>query len=219
MFPWHELEPATAIGPNGLPLPARIACAPKPMNARDSSAGPESIQSLTRAMARGDADAFGRFHDRFSFRIYKYLLVLARGDELDAREVCQTVFIKLARRCRTFDDEVRLWSWLCVVARNVFIDHCRARQRGRLVSCDQLPDAISATASDDPLSELLRESIAALSPEERELIQAVYVDRRPIQELADESGQTYKAVESRLARLRLKLKEHLLGNLRHENQS
>ncbi|MGA2557630.1 MAG: hypothetical protein ABSG04_15285 [Verrucomicrobiota bacterium] len=40
-----------------------------------------------------------------------------------------------------------------------------------------------------------------------------------MQELADGSGLTYKAVESRLARLRLRLKDQLLKNLRHENES
>jgi DNA-directed RNA polymerase specialized sigma24 family protein len=45
------------------------------------------------------------------------------------------------------------------------------------------------------------------------------VDERPLQGLADELGQTYKAVESRLARLRQKLKERVLENLRHENES
>ena len=67
--------------------------------------------------------------------------------------------------------------------------------------------------------ELLREALAALQPEECELMHAAYVDKRPLRELAGESGQTYKAVESRLARLRLKLKEQLLRNLRHENES
>jgi DNA-directed RNA polymerase specialized sigma24 family protein len=44
------------------------------------------------------------------------------------------------------------------------------------------------------------------------------VDERTLQELADASGQTYKAVESRLARLRHKLKTKVLNLLRHESE-
>ena len=57
---------------------------------------------------------------------------------------------------------------------------------------------------------------------DRELDPNKTLDRlylRPLQELADESGQTYKAVESRLGRLRLKLKTNLLNHLRHEESA
>ena len=178
------------------------------------------IQALTRAVRRGDADAFSRFYDLYSFRLYKFLLVLARGDENEAREVCQATFIKLAKRCDVFDDEGRLWAWLCVLAKNTFVDHYRSRLRlNRFVPLDALhaePDG--QVNSEHRLGEILREALAALPPDERELIQAAYVDKRPLRELAAEAGQTYKAVESRLGRLRQKLKEQLLKDLRHESE-
>jgi RNA polymerase sigma-70 factor (ECF subfamily) len=168
---------------------------------------------------RGDPEGFSRFYDLYSFRLYKFLLVLARGDEGQAREVCQAVVIKLAKRFEEFDEEPKLWAWLCTVAKNTFIDDCRARQRGqRFVP---LEERLAQLDRDSPnqLSELLRDALTLLTSEERELLQAAYVDERPLRELADASDQTCKAVQSRLARLRRKLKEQLLKNLRHENQS
>ena len=178
------------------------------------------IQSLTHAVRRGDADAFSRFYDLYSFRLYKFLLVLTRGDENEAREVCQAVLIKLAKRCDVFSDERRLWAWLCVLARNAFVDHWRVRKRlDRFVSLDALPAEPNGHWNPEHrLGEILGEALAALPPDERELIQAAYVDKRPLQELADEAGQTYKAIESRLGRLRQRLKEQLLRDLRHENE-
>jgi RNA polymerase sigma-70 factor, ECF subfamily len=180
----------------------------------------ESVQTLTRAIRRGDAEAFSRFCDLYSFRLYKFLLVLAR-DESQAQEVLQTVLIKLAKRFQVFDEERQLWAWLCRVAKNAFIDHRRARRRDdRFLPLDDLaeePDGEQRTPSQ--LSEILREILPALPPEERELLQAAYVDGRPLGELAEASGQTYKAVQCRLARLRHKLKEQLLNHLRHEHQS
>jgi RNA polymerase sigma-70 factor, ECF subfamily len=187
----------------------------------DTAACAPDIRALTLAIRRGDAEAFARFHDLYSFRLYRFLLVLARGDEYAAREICQTALTKLARRFEVFDDERKLWAWLCTLAKNTFIDHYRAqRRRDCLVSLEQLPASIAgADNSACQLSELLREALAALRAEERELMQAAYIDRRPLQELAAASGLTYKAVESRLARLRQKLKEQLLKELRHENES
>jgi len=62
----------------------------------------------------------------------------------------------------------------------------------------------------------LKQALEAFTAEESELLRAAYIDERPLQELADEGGQTYKAVESRLGRLRQKLKTALLNRLRHE---
>ena len=188
MLTLDENSAAPILEAAGLSVPSASARArlKRPLKASGNTAeGAPGIRSLTLAIRRGDAAAFARFYDLYSFRLYRFLLVLARGDENTAREVCQAAMTKLAKRFEVFDDERMLWAWLCALA----------------------------------LSETLGEALAALRPEERELMQAAYVDGRPLQELADASGLTYKAVESRLARLRQKLKEQLLTDLRHENQS
>ena len=223
MLPCDEGSVTTAVEPLGFDLPDDAAdgqTAPNVKSPASTVATAPDIQALTRAARRGDADAFSRFYDLYSFRLYKFLLVLARGDENDAREACQAVFIKLAKRCDVFDDERRLWAWLCVLAKNTFVDQCRSRQRlHRFVSLDDLcAEPNSHVRPEHRLGEILREALAALPPDERELLQAAYVDKRPLRELADEAGQTYKAVESRLGRLRQKLKEQLLKDLRHENE-
>ncbi len=210
---------ATALSVPSANIRARLK---QPLHAGGNTvAGPDNIRALTLAIRRGDVAAFARFYDLYSFRLYRFLLVLARGDQNTAREICQAAMTKLAKRFAVFDDERKLWAWLCTVAKNTFIDHYRAqRRRDRFVSLEEMPpSSAGAENSTGQLSEILREALAALRPEERELMQAAYVDKRPLQELADASGLTYKAVESRLARLRQKLKEQLLKNLRHENQS
>ena len=223
MWPRDEGSAATAAESMGSEPPVSEADfrPEQDLNSQASTlASVPDIQALTRAVRHGDADAFSRFYDLYSFRLYKFLLVLARGDENEAREVCQAVFIKLAKRCDLFEDERRLWAWLCVLAKNTFIDHWRTRQRlSRFISLQELPAEPDGHVNPEHrLGEILREALADLPPDERELIQAAYVDKRPLRELADEAGQSYKAVESRLGRLRQKLKERLLKNLRHENE-
>jgi len=205
-----------------VPSPGARARLKPPLKASgNSAAGAPGIRALSLAIRSGDAAAFARFYDLYSFRLYRFLLVLARGDENTAREVCQAAMTKLAKRFEVFDDEPMLWAWLCALAKNTFIDHYRAqRRRDRFVSLEELPPSSDgAENSTGQLSEILREALAALKPDERELMQAAYVDGRPLQELANASGLSYKAVESRLARLRQKLKEQLLRDLRHENES
>jgi RNA polymerase sigma-70 factor (ECF subfamily) len=205
-FPFHEAGAA--------PL------APDLMNPSEQAAR-EDLAKLTRAVQRGDEEAFGRFYDRYSLRIYKHLLVLARGNEDEAWEVLQTVLLKLSKRFQVFDDEGRFWAWLRQVARNAFLDHCRARGRA--------PDFISLEAMGaEPQGSLpaehflcasLRKALDGLPPADRELLRAAYVDGQPLGEIAGETGQTYKAIESRLGRLRRKLKTGILTHLRHEQRT
>jgi len=224
MLPRDEGSATATVKPLGFDLPDVTAGFHPGRNSESQAstvATTPDILALTRAVRRGDADAFSRFYDLYSFRLYKFLLVLARGNENEAKEVCQAAFIKLAKPCDAFDDERRLWAWLCVLAKNTFVDHCRYRQRwNRFVPLDNLPAEPNGHENPEHrLSEILREALAAWPPDERELIQAAYVDKRPLRELADEAGQTYKAIESRLGRLRQKLKEQMLKDLRHENES
>ena len=178
------------------------------------------LRELTKAVCRGDAAAFTRFYDLYSLRLYKHLLVLVKGNEGEAREVLQTVVVKLAKGFKVFDEERRMWGWLCRLARNSYVDLCRARRRDqRFVPLEEHKmELVEARDGEHRLSASLHDALEQLTAEERELMRAAYVDERPLQELADASGQTYKAVESRLGRLRRKLKTNLLNHLRHEER-
>jgi RNA polymerase sigma-70 factor (ECF subfamily) len=179
------------------------------------------LRELTEAICRGDELAFVQFYEVYNLRLYKHLLVLAGGNEMEAREVLQTVVVKLAKRFKVFDDERRMWSWLCRLARNAFVDLCRARRREqRFVPLEEhKPRLLDLQEGEHRLSQSLNHALERLTAEEQELMRAAYVDERPLQELANASGQTYKAVESRLARLRRKVKTNLLNHLRHEERS
>ncbi|MGA2557629.1 MAG: RNA polymerase sigma factor [Verrucomicrobiota bacterium] len=177
MFTLDENAAAPVFEAGGLSVPstsasARLKLPLKPSG--NSTDGAPDIRALTRAVRRGDAAAFARFYDLYSFRLYRFLLVLARGDENTAREVCQAAMSKLAKRFEVFDDERMLWAWLCALTKNTFIDHYRAqRRRDRFVSLEEMPASRAAEDnSAGPLSEILREALAALAPEERELMQA-----------------------------------------------
>jgi len=195
-----------------LPLSAGLALKTEPRHAISP------LRELTSAICDGDEQAFARFYDLYSLRLYKHALVLSRGNEVDAREVLQAMVLKLAGRFQVFDEEQRLWAWLSRCLLNSFLDFCRAQsRRDRFVSLDQLETEMPLVARvEHNWSEALQSALAQFLPDEQELLRAAYVDERPLRELANENGQSYKALESRLGRLRQKLKTRLLTHLRHE---
>ena len=188
----------------------RVVCATTP-----------DLRDLTKAICRGDEAAFTQFYDLYSLRLYKHLLVLARGNEAEAREVLQTVVVKLVKKFQVFDEERRMWGWLCHLARNAYVDFCRTRRREqRFVPLGEHQAELAESRDEEHrLSASLHHALEQLTAEEQELMRAAYVDERPLDELARASGRTYKAVESQLGRLRRKLKKTMLNHLRHEEFS
>ena len=67
--------------------------------------------------------------------------------------------------------------------------------------------------AEDALGAALDESLEELSDDERGLIEAKYVNGQTIRELSAIAGATEKAVESRLLRLRRRLRESILRKL------
>jgi RNA polymerase sigma-70 factor (ECF subfamily) len=63
--------------------------------------------------------------------------------------------------------------------------------------------------------ESLQAELERLPSSDRTLIEAKYLQRRSTRELAEELGTTDKAVESRLARLREKLRSTVNSRLKH----
>lgn len=202
------------------PTPEAIPSKSAPLKQPEMAAltGAE-VRELTSGVRRGDEAAFTRFHELYGLRLYKRLLALAHGSETDAREVLQMVMIKLVKRFEVFDVENRLWAWLCTVTRNSYLDYYRGQKREpRFVKLEALaPDLAEGSQTDDRLAAALRASLEELPAEDGELLRAFYLDRRSLSELAVEAGQSYKAIESRMTRLRRRVKEKLLTHLQNES--
>ena len=174
---------------------------------------------LTRAIVAGDEAAFGEFYDLYSGRLYGFLLVLTSGQEDVAREVHQIVMVKVARKFRVIATEAELWAWLAQVARNAFVDHVRKHARRRECALDGAAADCEKTqpaAAEQNLIEQLEEGLQWLDAEERSLLEAVYFDKRAHKDVADESGLTVKAIDSKLGRIRAKLRAFIMRGTRNE---
>ena len=179
------------------------------------------IQSLTRAIVRGDEAAFGEFYERFSGRLYGLLLFLTSGGEEISREILQLTMIKVARKFRVFEHETALWAWLSKIARNALVDYIREQSRSpKPVSIELLGLAVNAPeTAEAELLEWLECGLNELDEEDRALVESIYFQRRRQRDLAGESGTTQKAIESKLARIRAKLRQFVLQRIKNERRT
>jgi RNA polymerase sigma-70 factor (ECF subfamily) len=185
------------------------------------------VAALTHCMTRGDEAAWRVFYERYQARLFRYLLVMA-GNETTARDVLQQTLLRVVRHGRPFAEEAVFWSWLTVLARSSLIDHARGRRRyfsllerftrhahGRPATRCQ-PDIETA---DGRLFSLLEQGMAELTADEQDLLGRKYFNAMSVRAIAEALQTSEKAVESRLTRIRRKLKDALMEKLNHETLS
>jgi RNA polymerase sigma-70 factor (ECF subfamily) len=174
-------------------------------------------------MAAGDETAYRIFYDTYFDRLWRYLIVVTSGNEDAAREALQATLTRVVRHIKIFPSEPVFWSWLTVLARSALADQTRKRRR-YLAFLDRFSQhaATAKSASDEnhaaeQLRQLLDHQIASLADDERQLVEAKYFAHRSVREIAAELQITEKAVESRLSRIRQKLKTSVLAKLKNES--
>jgi RNA polymerase sigma-70 factor (ECF subfamily) len=170
------------------------------------------LQTLTTELSRGSEQAFERFYSEYSPRLYRFALVLTRGQEDSARELHQQVMIKTCRKMKIFSDDTLLWKWLAQVTRNCWKDILRRSGRDERHATEFPPQSAIAEA-DDALLQTLEQALLALPDEERILLEKFYFDGLPQKSISGETGRTVKALQSELARIRKKLKEFIVKAL------
>jgi RNA polymerase sigma-70 factor (ECF subfamily) len=186
---------------------------------------PPDVAALTRAMSKGDEMAWRIFYNAYFDRLWCYLLVVAAGNEDAAREALQAALVRVMRHIKVFHDESTFWSWLTVLARSAFSDETKKRRRyfsfleRFTMHVDVENDGAKDDQADEQLKILLERQVASLPTDEQKLVGQKYFARRSVREIADEWQTTEKAVESKLSRVRRKLKDAVLEELKNESRT
>ncbi|MEO0796332.1 MAG: sigma-70 family RNA polymerase sigma factor [Verrucomicrobiota bacterium] len=172
----------------------------------------EDIATLTRRMASLDEDAYRRFFREYFSRLHAYARKLTHGNEMLAQDITQETLLRVNRNIKPIESSEELWCWLVLLMRCSFIDAVRKEQRYRGLLDDftvEVEIGSSPAGRSIESSEALHAALKRLRPKERKLLLAKYQDGESCREIAVGLGLSEKAVESRLSRLRGKLKTML----------
>ena len=178
--------------------------------ARDTSSNDAaSDESLIKRIAGGDQLAMRTLYARHRIPIYRWLLRIVR-DETVAEDLLSDVFLDVWRQAASFKGRASVSTWLLAIARYKALSARRARVDGEL---DERIESTVADPADDPeatlqkkdRSEILRDSLARLSPEHSEVIDLVYYHGKSVKEVAEIVGVGEATVKTRMFYARRKL--------------
>jgi len=160
-----------------------------------------SDEVLIRRIANGDQLAMRTLFSRHRLAIYRWLLRLVH-DEALADDLLSDVFLDVWRKATSFERRSSVSTWLLAIARHKALSARRRRTEVELNA--QLASTVADPADNPELvlqkknrEELLRHSLARLSPEHGEVIDLTYYHGKSIKEIADIIGINEATVKSR----------------------
>ena len=160
-----------------------------------------SDEVLIRRIANGDQLAMRTLFSRHRLAIYRWLLRLV-DDEALADDLLSDVFLDVWRKATSFERRSSVSTWLLAIARHKALS---ARRRRTDVELNADLASTVADPADNPelvlqkknREELLRHSLARLSPEHGEVIDLTYYHGKSIKEIAEIVGINEATVKSR----------------------
>jgi RNA polymerase sigma factor (sigma-70 family) len=156
----------------------------------------------------GSQDAFARLVQRHADWVYSVARRRVRDPHL-AQDVCQAVFVVLARKAHTLRQTMALPAWLFQVARftagKALRDESRRRTREREAAMTHRERTTSEhdrsrSCEWDDVEPLLDESVARLGGADRDALLLRFYQRKSYLEVAAAIGSTEEAARKRVSR-------------------
>lgn len=182
---------------------------------------------LVSRARRGELAAFEELVTAYERRVY-VLALRSCGNEQDARDIMQEVFLRVYRSLANFRGDSGFSTWIYRITANICVDFARrgaaAPQVAPLQDEDEMGRALpdmdythqpEAAAEARELREEIRAALGELSEEHRTIVLLRDVSGLRYDEIARVLQLTEGTVKSRLARARKNLREILLqrGNI------
>ncbi|MEK7487233.1 MAG: sigma-70 family RNA polymerase sigma factor [Planctomycetota bacterium] len=180
-----------------------------------------SDQELVRTYLAGNSSSFDELVKRYSKLVGTIAFGVVRDVEA-AKDITQEVFVKAYRSLASLSNPEKFKSWIYGITRTTSIDWLRAQKKNK-VSLDELEEKgialgnASISAGPTPLQHLeeeesksrIRQEILTLPEKYKEIILLKHIQNYSYKEICELLGITQSAVETRLFRARLLLKNKL----------
>jgi RNA polymerase sigma-70 factor (ECF subfamily) len=168
-----------------------------------------SDEVLIARIAGGDQMAMRTLFARHHVRVYRFVLRLVRN-QATAEDLISEVFLDVWRQAAKFESRSAVSTWMLSIARFKALSALRRRSEEDLdeETAERIEDQ-----SDDPeltlakkdKGAILRQCLAALSTEHREVIDLVYYHEKSVEEVAEIVGIPEATVKTRMFYARKKL--------------
>lgn len=161
-----------------------------------------------------DKNTAEKLYEAFYMKVFSYVMTLAR-DRNDAEEITQETFFRAISTEKTFKGESESFTWLCAIAKNIFIDEKRRVSRQDEELNEELPDTnkgIEEKLTDRDQSLKIHLILHQLEEPYKEVFQLRIFGELSFAEIGSIFGKTETWARVTYHRARLKIKERMDEN-------
>jgi len=165
-------------------------------------------RGLRAAALSGDEEAWRSWYDESFDALYAYVLWRCAGLREHADEVVQETWLVAVRRIGSFDPtQAAFVTWLRGIAAHVLRNHFRRTARRAHMSLNGVDPAARSDEERRERADRVARALARLPERYEGVLRAKYLDGRSVADIAADSNETPKTVESLLTRARQAFRE------------
>jgi RNA polymerase sigma-70 factor, ECF subfamily len=176
-------------------------------------------QKIRRQWASGDRKgAYALAVHSTQDSLYRFLVHLLR-DEDEAREIFQDTYVRVFRGLDGFRGDANITTWVLRIGRNLAWNrHRRAKTRHAIETSLEESDLDPPAPETRQTHDDLHRALTYLPDVQREAVLLFYMEGFSVEDVARVTGRPANTVKSDLARARIRLREHLEGNVLHDSR-
>ncbi len=151
-----------------------------------------------------------KLYDAFYMKVFSYVMTLS-GDQNDAMEITQETFYRAITTEKEFRGESESFTWLCAIAKNIFIDEKRRQSKmGDALPEDQ-PDGknLEKSLMDSETSIRIHRILHEMEDPYKEVFQLRIFGELSFQQIGSIFGKTETWARVTYHRARIKIKERM----------
>ena len=172
-----------------------------------------SDEILIGRIAGGDRLAMQALYARHHVKVFRFVLRLVRN-EASAQDLISEVFLDVWRQAARFEGRSAVSTWILAIARFKALSSVRRRKEAQLdeeeaEGIEDEADTPEVALQKKDTGEVLRQCLAKLSPDHREIIDLVYYHEKSVEEVAEIVDIPENTVKTRMFYARKKLSELL----------
>ena len=159
----------------------------------------------------GDQRAFDRLIVRYQKPVFNAALRMVRNPE-DARDVAQTVFLKVFEHLADYDPNLRFYSWIYRIALNESINALGRSRRCEAITGDEIDQAPGPErqVESEQMMHAIENSLMRIQPDYRAVIVLRHFLHLGYEDIGDILEVPEKTVKSRLYTARQLLRDLLV---------
>jgi RNA polymerase sigma-70 factor (ECF subfamily) len=151
---------------------------------------------------------FEQLYNTYYMQVYSYVMTMARNSHA-SEEITQKAFFKAMTANRSYRGDASELTWLCAIAKNLFIDEHRSRKRHGQLDEDTSDDRFEHSLEDEDFAFRLHQVLHGLDEPYKEVFQLRVFGELSFQKIGLLFAKTENWARVTYHRARLKIQERM----------